>query len=217
MKQNGNPNTPFLPNWDQDKAEDLEKILERHLPWIQSYVHRKLGDFWRSKADTGDIIQEAMVEFLKHGPRIRLQNDRQFRALLCRIVENVVCDKYAWFTARRRAIAKERPLPPDTILKFDPPRGSQDSPSQIVQRNEREGWLRLGLEVLDYRKREVIVLRNWENLSFAEIGERLDLSKSEARRKYLGAVNLLIETVNALQSGRLDSVLGEDLFEEAGE
>ena len=94
--------TPMLPNWEHGDGGDLEKILKRHLPWIQSRVHQKLGNFHRSKADTGDIVQEAMLQFLKHGPRIKLSNDHQFRALLCKIIENVVCDQYAWFTAQRR-------------------------------------------------------------------------------------------------------------------
>lgn len=199
----------FLPGWQQGESEDLEEVLKRHLPWIQSYVHRKLGSLWRSKAETGDIIQEAMIQFLRHGPRVQLTNDRQFRALLCRIIENVVCDQYDWFTAHRRAVARERPLPRDTVLNLDPPKGKVDTPSQIVQQQEHEAWIRLGLELLKPKDREVIILRKWEELSFSEIGDQLGISKSVARRRYLRSIELLIETVKTLQSGRLDAVIGE--------
>ena len=201
----------FLPDWRGGQSEDLEVILKRHLPWIQSYVHRKMGSFSRSKAETGDIVQEAMIQFLRHGPRVRLTNDRQFRALLCRIIENVVCDQYDWFTAHRRAMAKERPLPPDTVLNLDPPKGKVDTPSQIVQQQEHEAWIRLGLELLKPKNREVIILHKWEDLSFAEIGDRLGISKSVVRKKYLRSIELLIDTVKALQSGRLEAVVGEEV------
>lgn len=203
------PPIPFLPNWRAPSPEGLEEILERHLPWVQSHVRRRLGDFRRSKVDTGDIVQDAMVQFLRFGPRIRLANDRQFRNLLGRIVENVICDNYDWFSAQRRALARERPLPPDTVLILDPPVNSVESPSQIVSNHEEAAWIRLGLELLEPTLRQVIVLRRWEDLSFAEIADRMGTSKSTARRKYLQSVNRLIELVDALKTGRIDDALGD--------
>jgi RNA polymerase sigma factor (sigma-70 family) len=187
----------------------LEQLLERHLSWIQTYVHRKLSDLIRRKAETGDIVQDAVVQFLRHGPRFRLSNDRQFRALLARIVENVLRDKYDWFTAHRRAIARERPLPADTVLDLDPAEGMVDSPSQIVQRHEQEAWVRLGLELLDPGERRIIVFRDWEDLSFTEIGKRTGMTKGTARRRYLDSIEQLITKVRALKSGDLNAVLGD--------
>lgn len=208
------PDSPFLPNWQQIGDEDVAKVLERHLPWIQSFVHKKLGAFRRSKADTGDLVQEAIVQFLKHGPRIKLSNDNQFRALLCKIIENAVCDKYAWFTAQRRDMAKERPLPPDTLLNLDPPRGRQETPSRIVQRQEQEAWARLGIELLNPDEREVIILRKWKELTFQDIGDHLGLSKEGARKRYFRALNNLIETVRNLQSGEIEAAIGFDISDE---
>jgi RNA polymerase sigma-70 factor (ECF subfamily) len=204
---NTGPDLP--PGGQKDEPPDLDELLKRHLPWIQSYVHRKLGSKWRSKADTGDIVQEAMIQFLRYGPRVKVTNDRQFRALLCRIIENVVCDQYDWFTAHRRTIARERPLPSDTVLNLDPPQGRVNTPSKIVLQQEDEAWLRLGLELLEPKNREVIILHKWENLSFSEIGKRLGIAKSVARRRYLRSIDLLIETINKLQVGQLDAVIGE--------
>ena len=86
-----------------------------------------------------------------------------------------------------------------------------DTPSQIVQQQEHEAWIRLGLELLKPKNREVIILHKWEDLSFAEIGDRLGISKSVARKKYLRSIELLIDTVKALQSGRLEAVVGEEV------
>ncbi len=204
----------FLPNWHQGQDTDIEEILKRHLPWIQTYIHKKLGNFPRHKSDTGDIVQEAMVQFLKYGPRLHVTNDGQFRALLCRIVENVVSNQYDWITACRRAVARERPLPSDTVLNLNPSERKQDTPSQIVNKQEEEAWLRLAVELLGFKHQEVIVHRNWMDLSFSEIGKRIELSKAGARKRYYNAINELIDKVEALKNGRIDSVVGPELSKE---
>jgi len=61
MSSTDTPPIPFLPNWQARSPEGLEEILERHLPWVQSHVRRRLGNFRRSKVDTGDVVQDAMV------------------------------------------------------------------------------------------------------------------------------------------------------------
>jgi hypothetical protein len=61
--------------------------------------------------ESGDVVQEAAVQFLNYGLRFIISDDKRFRGLLARIVENVLRDKHDWFTAQRREIARQRPLP----------------------------------------------------------------------------------------------------------
>jgi RNA polymerase sigma-70 factor (ECF subfamily) len=202
-----NPTSRFLQDWHHGDPQGLESLLERHLSWIQSFVHHKLSDLLRRKAETGDIVQDAVVQFLRYGPRFHLSDDRQFRALLCRIVENVLRDKYDWFTAKRRSIAMERPLPEDTVLNLDPAHGGVDSPSQIVQQHEQEAWVRLGLELLEPESRQVIILREWEELSFTDVGKKMGTSRDTARRRYMEAIYQLMNKVRELRAGDLDTAL----------
>ena len=55
------PSSIFIQQWHDGDRRALEKVLERHLPWIQSYVHRKISSLLRSKTETGDIVQDAVV------------------------------------------------------------------------------------------------------------------------------------------------------------
>jgi len=201
------PTSRFLQEWHDGNPDGLERLLERHLSWIQTHVHGKLSRLLRQKAETGDIVQDAVVQFLRYGPRFRLSNDRQFRALLSRIVENVLHDKYDWFTAKRRSVARERPLPADTVLNLDPPDEGVESPSRIVAQHEQEAWVRLGLELLDPGERQVIILRDWECLSFSAVGKRIGTSRDTARRRYLEALFQLMDHVRGLREGKLDQVL----------
>ena len=128
-----------------------------------------------------------------------------FRALLLKVVESTLNNKFRWFMARRREMARERPLPSETVLSLD--KGSSRTPSRSAQRHEREAWVRLGVELLEPDDRELIVLRNWDKMSFAEIGGRLGVTENAARLRYNQAVHLLSKKIWELRSGNLAEAL----------
>ena len=160
-----------------------------------------MGPTLRSKGETSDYVQDAMVQFLQFGPRFTITKDTQFRALLLRIVENTLRHRYEWFMAKRRKIAKERPLPSDTVLLLDPARDAMQTPNQSAERHEREAWIRLGMELLDPEDREILVLRQWDKQSFAEIGERYGITADAARMRHYKAMDALAGKINLLRSG----------------
>jgi RNA polymerase sigma factor (sigma-70 family) len=151
-----------------------------------------------------------MVQFLKFGPHFTITKDTQFRALLLRIVENTLRYRHEWFMAKRRKIAKERPLPSETVLLLDPARDAAHTPSKSAERHEREAWIRLGMELLDPKDREILVLRQWDNRSFAKIGEGLDVEPETARMRHNRAVKRLAAKVGALRARKLAEVLEEN-------
>ena len=124
-------------------------------------------------------------------------------------MENVLRDKHDWFTARRRAIARERPLPADSVLYLNTDKGSDRTPSQSAQHHEEEAWIRLGMELLEPEDREVLVLHQWDHLPFTEVGKRLGISGKSAWQRHNRAVSCLAEKVGDLRRGRFD-VLYED-------
>jgi RNA polymerase sigma factor (sigma-70 family) len=152
-----------------------------------------------------DIVQDAAIEVLKYGPRFHVSDDGRFRALLARIIENVLRDRNDWYRAKRRAISRESPLSRDTVLDLDPPRESAERPSQAAVRNERQAWVRLVIECLPEEERRVITLRDWDGLTYAAIGERLDLSINAVRNRYLRAMDHLEKEFYAMRNGRIDA------------
>jgi RNA polymerase sigma-70 factor (ECF subfamily) len=150
-----------------------------------------------------------MVEFLRYGPRFTLSDENHFRALLLRIVQNVLRNRHDWFLARRRNIAQERPLPSETVLSLDPPRNSVKTPSRLIAQHEQEAWVRMGLEFLEEEHRDIIVLRKWDELPFEEIGKRLGVSSNAARMRHRHAVLKLEEMIWKLRRGTIPSVSEE--------
>lgn len=186
----------------------LEELLARDLEWIRGYVRRRLGPALRSRLESADIVQEAVVEFLRHGPPFLVSDQQQFRRLAARVVQNVIGHQYDWFTAQRRELQRERPLPSEDILDLDARRG-EGTPSREADRREREACVRLGLELLEAQDREAILLREWKGHSLAEIGTQLGITEDAARMRYNRAVQRLARKVRQLRSGNLAESLDE--------
>jgi RNA polymerase sigma-70 factor (ECF subfamily) len=210
MRDRNEQTAASLSRWYSGDESGLEDILERHLPWIRKQVRQRLTRLLRIKGDSGDYVQDALLQFLRFGPRIMITNDAHFRGFLLRIVENTLKDKHDWYTARRRDIAKERPLPSETVLSLDPPGEPVGTPSRSAERHEREAWVRLGLELLDPEDREVLFLRKWDKLSFAKLGEHLGITPDAARMRYNRTVMKLGDVVLALRRGNLSPFIETD-------
>lgn len=191
-----------LQKWHQGEAEGLSELIKRHLPWIHAHVRKRLGKDLRKKAESVDFVQDAMVQFLKYGPRIHISDDAQFRALLKRIVENAVRDRNDWFRAKRRNMSRECPLPSDTVLDLDSAVKTDRTPSQSAQRQEHEAWVRLGLELLDPDDRQVIVLRQWEKASFQAIAQQFDMKADAIRMRYNRALGKLSDKIGEIRFNR---------------
>jgi RNA polymerase sigma factor (sigma-70 family) len=207
MKTGNTETSMRLNQWHEGKVDALDALLERNLPWLHDQVRKRLSPLLRKKGETVDYVQDAMVNFLRFGPRFIISDEAHFRALLLKIAENALHDRYDWFIARRRDIAKERPLPADTVLSLDPPRDEIRTPSHMADQYEREAWIRMGMEFLDPDEREVLLMRNWEKLSFAEIGERFGISENAAWMKHNRATEKLGDKVWYLRSGKLARLL----------
>lgn len=188
-----------LQRWHEGDETALKEILELHLPWLNIQVRRRLGPFLRKKAETCDFVQDAVVQFLKYAPRFMASDKTQFRSLLLRIVENTLRDKHNWYTAQRRKIARERPLPSSTVVNLNRSLHHDRTPSQSADRHEKEAVVRLAIELLDTKDREIIVLHQWTGLTFAEIGERFAISTHAAQMRYHRAVCCLADQVTSLR------------------
>src|SRR5262249_3342590 len=70
---------------------------------------------------------------------------------------------------------------------------SGGSPSAHAMAREADDGLRRALEKLPDDYRQVVWLRQWENLPFDEIGKRMDRSGEAARQLWRRAIELLAE------------------------
>ena len=191
----------LLQAWSRGNQDALRELLRLHLPWIRERVHQRLGRALRQRGDTDDFLHEAVLEVLRYTPRFLVGDGDAFRRLLGRIVENMLRDQHEFFARQRRALAREDPLPDDSVLCLDARARTATSPSQAAARDEEQTWLRLALELLAPEDRDVIVLREYERLAFAEVGARLGVAENAARMRFQRALARLAAVVEKLRRG----------------
>ena len=208
MTSENDQTVDLLRRWHAGDREALETLVRANLDWLRRWVRTRLGPKLRAYEETHDQVQEAIIDVLTFGPRFSITDNEQFRAVLARIVENNLRDRNRWIGRQRRAVDRNRPLPSDTVLDLDPPVRSVTRPSEAGQRAERqqqEAWVRLAIELLDPRDRDVLWMRDFDELSFEAIGEHLGVTPNAARMRHRKALPKLARKVKELMSGRLGS------------
>jgi len=63
------------------------------------------------------------------------------------------------------------------------------------------------MEFLDPEDRELLIFRQWDKLSWADIGRRLGVSETAARLKHRRVVSRLGEKIWALRTGKFDDLV----------
>ena len=122
--------------------------------------------FVRSVADAEDIVQDAFVRFW------RKQHSIENRGLLYATVRSVALDLLRRDARRaRREATASADMEQTTEPQFDFDDGSQ-----------RE--LAAALDRLPVEQREVLVMKIWNELTFAEIAEALGISQNTAASRY---------------------------------
>jgi RNA polymerase sigma-70 factor (ECF subfamily) len=197
----------LLRAWHGGDRQALAELLERNLDWVRDQVKRRLGPALRGQAETLDFVQQAVVDFLEYGPRFEISDDAAFRGLLARIVENNLRDENKRLRRLKRDIGRERGAASDTVLKLDPPVRAVTTPSVLADREERRAWVRLALEFLEPDDRDVILLRDFDDLPFAEVAQRLGINESSARMRHRRALPKLALRVERLRKTGIKGVL----------
>lgn len=203
MAEAPDPTLELLRRWHAGDADALTALVQHHLPWLRAHVERRLGGFLRERGDSEDYLQEAVLDFLRDGPRFQVQTEAQLRALLARIVENTLRDRNDWFRAKRRHLAGQVALPTDSVLQLDPGLQRTTTPSRDAARGEVRDWVRLGLELLDPEDRKVLVAREYDDRSFVDIGAELGMTPNSVRMRWVRAVARLAAVLKDLRSGQV--------------
>lgn len=129
--------------------------------------------FVRSVADAEDIVQDAFVRFW------RKEHSIENRALLFATVRSVALDLLRRDSRRARREA-------NAALEME-----QTSEPQFDFDNDAQQELAAAVDRLPVEQREVLVMKIWNELTFAEIGQALAISQNTAASRYRYALAAL--------------------------
>lgn len=127
----------------------------------------------RSAADAEDIVQEAFIKFW------RTERSIDNRGLLYATVRSVALDAIRRDGRRARreaAVVAEADTHVDPVFELE---------------DESQRALASAIDELPREQREVLVMKIWNELTFAEIAEALGISQNTAASRYRYAVGAL--------------------------
>ena len=147
--------------------------------YLSGIARQRLGRGLQSKVDASDMVQEAIVAAHRRLGEFRGTTEAEFAVWLRKILAARISNVRRHFGARRRDARREQSLSSqDRVARRAIARAmavkTAGSPSELAARRERAEQIALALASLPPHYREVIVLRVFDDLAFAEVARRMD-------------------------------------------
>lgn len=168
----------------------IGQLLTKYRNYLLLIANQDLDENLRAKLGASDVVQESMLLAQKNFQNFRGHSEQEFVAWLKTILVNDMHNNRRQYSTQKRDAGLELNLQEQSSVK----RGLIDSnltPSTEALKRERARILTTALNHLSEDHRQVIQFRNFEQLDFAEIGQRLGRSADAARKLWARAVEAL--------------------------
>jgi RNA polymerase sigma-70 factor (ECF subfamily) len=182
----GETSSDLLQRARSGSPEALNLLYERCAGRLLAFIRLRLGRDLRSRLESRDILQATLLKSLEHLKDLKGDETRSLMAWLARIAEHEIRDCADYHHRQRRDAARDTAIDDDAPL----PALTRSALSRVIL-DEQAGQLEEALESLSADHREVILLRKFEELSFAEIGRRLGKSEDACRMLLARAMTAL--------------------------
>jgi RNA polymerase sigma-70 factor, ECF subfamily len=170
-------------------GDALERLLTRYLPRLQRWASGRLPAGVRTMLDTGDLVQDAIINALRHINTLEIRTEGALQAYLRRAVNNRIIDLYR--RARRRPAREE--LPADAVA-------DGVSPLETAIGAEALDQYERALATLRDEERQAIVLRVELGLEYEEIATQLGKPSAAAAR--MAATRAIARLADEMRRGR---------------
>lgn len=167
--------------------EAKEALLARYAGRLLALIRLRMGPSLRAHLESQDLLQATLLKSYARLRDFRGDDPAALMAWLAAIARHEVADQVDFQRRQRRDLVRETGLGPEAEAV---PAQVRSALSQAIW-SEQAARLEAALEALPEPQREVIVLRKLEELSFAEIGERLGTSEDACRMRFARAMAAL--------------------------
>ena len=179
-------------------AVALAELFGLHRKRLRAMVDLRLDRRLRGRVDPSDVLQETFIDLAKRLPRYGEKGDMPFYLWL-RLVTG---ERLLHFHRRHLQTVKRDVRQEVTIDRRSMPQAASQSiaaglmgrftsASAQAIRSEMQGKLQDAINELDEVDREIIVMRNFEEMSNADAALALGLSQNGASNRYIRALKRL--------------------------
>lgn len=174
-------------------TDALGRLLGSYGNYLNLLARVQVGRRLQGKVDPADVVQETYLEAHRHFAGFRGQSEQEIAAWLRQILAGIISNlvrRYLGTKARdvrlEREVAGELDQSSQALdLGFVDP---GPTPSKLVARRERSVLLADALARLPDDYRDAIVLRNLQELPFAEVAKRMDRSEDAVQKLWVRAL-----------------------------
>lgn len=189
----------MLSSVQQGDGQALSALFEHYRVRLQQLLSLRMDRRLAARVDPADVLQE-----------VYLDARQQITAYLA----NPVVGVYVWLRGialqrllkvhrfhlgtKRRSISREVQLPGDSAENPEALAAEGSSPSQALRRKELRDLVQESLDQLKLEDQEIILMRNFEDISNSEAAQVLGISATAATMRYGRALFRLKEKLTAM-------------------
>ena len=170
--------------------EALDELFRRCAGKLHALIRVRMGSL-RNRLESRDVLQNTFLKAFRNLDQFAGDDDGSLMAWMAVIARNELRDLADRHGAQRRRVDRETALPESDRLL-----ASVGSLVSRMARNQRSERLEEALLELSDAKREVVLLRSFEELEYREIGERMNRSADACRMLYARALTELTLEMN---------------------
>lgn len=185
----GDDDAGFVARSRQGDPEAFAVLVRRHQKKMLNVACRMIGDY----DEACDVVQESFLSAYRAIGKFR--GDARFSTWLCGIVLNHARNHLKQKNARLRneEISLDAPAGAAEETLLDTVCSGGESVSECLEKKELSAKVQVCISALDGEQREVLVLRDIQQYTYAEIGLMLELPEGTVKSRLFRARNALKE------------------------
>ena len=178
------PTVELVRRVQQGDAAAREALFARYGGRVLAIARARLGAKLRGNLESGDILQEAMLEALRGLERFEMRDESSLIRWLAQLVEHRITARASYHGASKRDMplvpleGEARPGEPSV------PELTARQPGPLTQLEERESSeaVQSALAELTERQRELVLLRDYAGASWEEVARAVEAPTPAAAR-----------------------------------
>jgi len=180
--------TPHTIAWrDQTPAE----IVETCRAYLLMAANKAVGSELRVKVAPSDLVQDTIVVAVRDFGKFQGTTEKELFAWLTKILSYRIVEAARHFRRQKADIGREISIDDEAREIELSLSGVDGTPSALAMAREEEERLLAAMAELDPEDEQLVRMRNWDQLTFEEIGLRLGLSESGVRKRWGQAIRQL--------------------------
>lgn len=184
----------------------IETLMSECRNYLLLIANEDIDPGIQAKFGASDFVQQTMLAACQNLGQFRGETPEEFRGWLRMILHRDLGRvRRQFFDAAGRDVARERRLD-DSQANVPLISDSANTPGTDVVLREQARYLAEAMDRLPENYRKVIHLRDWEELSFPDIGRQMNISEEAARKLWKRAIARLEEFLDPVLGNSMSSI-----------